>query len=190
MKVAMKKLHRLAELIKQRNTVEVEMTAFTGRPATLGHLGEYIAGNVFGIDLLKSAAHKGIDGHFATGPLSGYSVNIKWYAAHQNLLDITPLALPDFYLVMTGSKSESMSSRGRSQPWAIEHVYLFQADALVEQLQKYRVKIGTATSIREHLWLEAEIYPAQRSGRLILTDEQCHKLALFRLDYTSPSKKG
>ena len=75
----MNDLQRLAELIRNRNSIERNIASITGRPALTGHTGEYIAANIFDIQLVESASEKGIDGHFNTGPLAGRSVNIKWY---------------------------------------------------------------------------------------------------------------
>jgi phosphoglycolate phosphatase-like HAD superfamily hydrolase len=72
-----------------------------------------------------------------------------------------------------------MSSRGQTRPWIIEGVYLFDAQALVDELKRRGVKLGIATSIRQRLWAEAEIYPAQRCGLLELSDEQRAALKLF-----------
>ena len=76
----MEDLGLLASLIRQRNAAEIKIAAIIGRPASIGHLGEYIASKIFNIDLVRSASHKAIDGHFSDGPLAGRSVNIKWYA--------------------------------------------------------------------------------------------------------------
>jgi hypothetical protein len=46
------------------------------------------------------------------------------------------------------------------------------------------VKIGIATSVRQHLWKKAEIYPAGRNDLCQLSQVQREMLALFR------SKKG
>lgn len=175
----MDNLRRLAELIRQRNAAEIEITGLTGRPAAIGHLGEYIAAGVFGITLVDSASHKSIDGYFTAGPLAGRSVNVKWYARQEGLLDITPDSLPDFYLVMTGPKTAATSSRGKTRPWTIELVYLFEARPLVVQLRQYGMKIGIATSVRQSLWQAAEIYPVQRNNLLFLSDEKRQKLFLF-----------
>ncbi len=94
-------LTQLADLIKKRNLLEREITALVGRPAEIGHIGEYIASRVFHIALEESASHKSIDGRFRDGPLKDRTVNIKWYARREGLLDITPDALPDCYLVLT-----------------------------------------------------------------------------------------
>ena len=93
----MKDLVRLAELLKQRNAVEQEITALIGRPVTTGHLGEYIASKIFRIALAESASQNGIDGHFLDGPLAGRSVNVKFYLKHDGLIAISPDALPGFY---------------------------------------------------------------------------------------------
>ncbi len=41
------------------------------------------------------------------------------------------------------------------------------------------VKLGVATSVRQHLWDEAEIYPRQHNERLILSNAQRALLKLF-----------
>lgn len=79
-------LARLAELIKTRNRVTTNIAAVVGRPALIGHVGEYIASRVFRIALEESASRKAIDGHFTDNPLTGCSVNIKWYASKKGFL--------------------------------------------------------------------------------------------------------
>src|SRR5262245_12005509 len=102
-------LERLAELIRARNRIDSELAVLITRPALCGHVGEYIAAAIFDIALERSAAHKGSDGRFNAGPLAGRSVNVKWYTAFCGPLDITPRALPDYYLVLTGPKQPAGS---------------------------------------------------------------------------------
>jgi hypothetical protein len=172
-------LAHLAELINKRNLLEREITALIGRPAEIGHIGEYIASRIFHITLVESASHKSIDGHFNIEPLKGRSVNIKWYAKLESALDITPDSLPDYYLVLTGPKSNAMTSRGRVRPWIIENVFLFDAPILVDELKRSGLKIGIATSVRQQFWAKAEIYPAQRNDALELSELQHTALMLF-----------
>lgn len=56
--------------------------------------------------------------------LTGSTVNIKWYGKLDYMLDIHPEAVPDYFLVLTGPKSQPQSSRG--------------------------VKIGVATSVQKY----------------------------------------
>ena len=112
-------LARLADIVRRRNALECEITELIGRPAAIGHIGEYIASRIFGIALEKSASAKAIDGHFSTDPIKGRSVNIKWYALREGLLDITPECLPDYYLALVGPRSSAMTSRARVRPWLI-----------------------------------------------------------------------
>jgi hypothetical protein len=135
--------------------------------------------------LEESASQKGLDGRFTHGQLAGRSVNIKWYAKREGLLDVTPDALPDFYLVLAGPKSAASSSRGEDRPWVIENVYLFDAPQLVRRLRSRGVKIGIATSVRQQLWDEAEIYPTARNTRLILSNAQRKLLAHFQSKYVT-----
>jgi hypothetical protein len=175
----MNDLIQLAELLKCRNTVDAQISALIQRPALTGHIGEYIASSIFGIVLRKSASHKGNDGHFPKEPLAGHSVNIKIYPKHDGLLAISPKELPDFILVLAGPKSAATSSRGQYRPCIIESVFLFDAHALVAELKASNAKLSEATSVRQHLWRQAEIYPSQRNDILVLSEEQRAALALF-----------
>jgi hypothetical protein len=178
----MNDLVRLAELIRQRNAVERKITTVIGRPVTTGHLGEFIASKIFRIRLADSASKKDIDGQFRDGPLVGRSVNIKFYPKHDGLLALSPDTSSDFILVLAGPKSPAASSRGQFRPCVIESVFLFDTAVLVASLKRRGVKFGPATSIRQHYWEAAEIYPLQRSNLLVLSEEQRLLLALFKVE--------
>jgi len=175
-------LIQLAKLIDIRNQTEREITALIGRPAAIGHLGEYIASQVFNIALEESASHKSSDGYFRNEPLKGKTVNIKWFAFQEGILDITPDSLPDYYLVLTGLKSSKITSHMRIRPWTIEKVFLFNAQSLIDELKLAGVKMGIATSVKQHLWEKAEIYPAERKELFQLSQNQRDVLALFHLE--------
>lgn len=175
----MKDLGRLAQLIRNKNAVDSQIATLIGRPALIGHVGEYIAAEIFGIELEGSAARKAIDGRFASDPLSGATVNIKWYAKQEGLLDLTPESLPDYYLVLAGPRQPAASSRGTHRPWLIRTVFLFEANDLIQELGMRGVKVGIATSVAKEFWAEAEIYPTQANRQLVLSDEQRALLALF-----------
>ena len=172
-------LIQLADLVRKRNALERQITALIGRPAQIGHIGEYIASRIFGIELKESASFKSIDGHFRDGVLKGCSVNIKWYALREGLLDLTDVP-PDYYLVLTGSKSSVMRSRGRVRPWTIDGVFLFEALPLFAHLRTRGVQLGVACSVIESTWQAAEVYPKQTCTKLFLSNEQRLQLDLFR----------
>lgn len=65
------RLNEVAELIRTRNAIATKITAITGRPASLGHLGEFIAAAVFEIALESSASNRGHDGRFCQEPCKG-----------------------------------------------------------------------------------------------------------------------
>ncbi len=173
------RLRRLASLIRQRNDVDREIAAIIDRPAHPGHIGEFVAAAIFDIRLHESAVHKGADGYFASGPLASRSVNVKKYSLDQCILDIRLDALPDFFLVLTGPRTPPKSSRGTTQPWTIESVFLFEAAPLVRRLEERGVKIGVATSVRRYLWDEAELYPSPSNPALQLTPEQVSMIEMF-----------
>lgn len=176
----MKDLEQLSKVIRLKNVADDEIAGIIGRPALIGHTGEYVAAKVFNMELEQNAAHKAIDGHFTDGILDGKTVNIKWYAKQEGVLDISPEAPPpDFYLVMTGSKAPAASSSGMTRPWLISQVFLFDARELLRILKSRGVKVGIATSICREYWEGAEIYPTSHTKQLILSDRQREMLALF-----------
>lgn len=175
----MENLVHLAELIRKKNAIESKIASIIDRPAIIGHVGEYIASRLFKIQLEQSASQKGIDGYFDEGPLVGKSVNIKWYTKQNGLLDITLESLPDYYLVLTGTRAPASSSKGTTLPWVIQEVFLFNSDELVQSLRARKVKIGIATSVVSDSWQKAMIYPHSSNHHLSLTDEQIMTLSLF-----------
>ena len=176
-------LVQLADLLSEMNSIGEKISEITQRPATIGHTGEYIAAEIFDIELEESANAKGIDGHFRSGTLAGRTVNVKWYSKLEYMLDINPGALPDYFLVMTGPKGQAVSSRGGIRPWLINYVFLFNAAELVTELTARGVKIGVASSVRKHEWQAAEIYPNRRSMVYRLSDEQMATILAFGSDW-------
>ena len=176
-------LEKLAGLLSELNSIGERISEITQRPATIGHTGEYIAAEIFDIELEESANAKGIDGHFRSGTLAGRTVNVKWYSKLEYMLDINPGALPDYFLVMTGPKGQAVSSRGGIRPWLINYVFLFNAAELVTELTARGVKIGVASSVRKHEWQAVEIYPNKRSMVYRLSDEQMATLLAFGSDW-------
>lgn len=169
-------MEELSLLIKERNEVDDRISQITGRPANIGALGEHIASLIFCIKLIDSKSARSIDGWFQEGPLTGRSVNIKWYAKLEKTIDLCTVAPPDFYLVLSGPRSKDCKSLG-PRPLLIHHVHLFDAAALDCRLS--RVKKGAATSVRSELWDVCEIYPESRSPILTLSQEQREALRLF-----------
>lgn len=51
-------LAELAALIRERNETETRISAITGRPASIGHIGEFIATQNFDIRLVESPTNK------------------------------------------------------------------------------------------------------------------------------------
>ena len=172
-------LENLAELLSEMNSIGAKISEITQRPATIGHTGEYIAAEVFDIELEEAANAKGIDGRFRSGNLAGRSVNVKWYSKLEYMLDINPDALPDFFLVMTGPKAKTPISKGGIRPWLIDFLFLFNAAELMIELNARGVQIGIATSVRKHDFQDAEIYPNQRSMIYRMNDKQNAKIMAF-----------
>ncbi|HVB64345.1 MAG TPA: hypothetical protein VNE17_06410, partial [Nitrolancea sp.] len=157
----MNKLTLLADMLKQRQLIDHQITTLINRPAQVGHVGEFIAAAIFDIELEMAANNKAYDGRFKSGSLSGASVNVKWYTRDENLLDISVGADLDFYLVLAGPKKMAGSPLGVGRPWVIESVYLIDAPYLIRSLVAAGKKIGIATSVRQKYWCEAKIFPEQ-----------------------------
>jgi hypothetical protein len=146
-----------------------------------GHLGEWIAAQVFDIELEASAVATGIDGRFHSGPLTGGTVNIKWYLKREGMLDTTESTALDYYLVLSGPPSAAVSSRDARRPWCIEAVFLFDARQLRSEQISRGVKRGVASSVIKQQWAAAEIYPTPANPLLTVTPQQAAQLKLFAL---------
>jgi hypothetical protein len=170
-----------AALLHERNAIDAELARLIQRPMTSGHLGEWIAAQVFDIELEVSAVAAGIDGHFRSGPLQGRTVNVKWYLKREGLLDTKESAALDYYLVLAGPPSAAVSSRGTIRPWCIEAVFLFDARQLRSEQIIRGVKRGVASSVIKQQWTAAEIYPLSTNTRLTVTSQQAEQLKLFAL---------
>lgn len=177
--MALDDLPRIAQLLGKRNRIDDQIAAIIDRPMTSGHLGEWIASQVFDIELEAPANATALDGRFRSGPLQGRTINVKWYLKREGILDMTTDDVLDEYLVMTGPVSAAASSQGRTRPWRIDSVYLFDARSLLADLVARGRNVGTASSIRTELWAQAEIYPEQVNKRLPLTRPQVQALRLF-----------
>jgi len=171
-------LAELASLLRERNSIDERIGHLINRPMAAGHAGEWIASQVFDIELEQSAVAKAIDGRFRSGPLAGKSVNVKWYLKREGLLDMTEASELDYYLVLTGPKSTASDSR-TIRAWRIDSAYLFDSAQLLSEQRVRRVKIGVASGVRASQWQAAEIYPADSNSVLALTEFQRSLLALF-----------
>ncbi len=175
-------LTHLADLLTRRNAIDDEIAAVIGRPALVGHIGEFIASCVFDIELAPSATNRGHDGRFRSGPLAGRTVNVKYYGKREGILDMRADALPDVFLVLAGPSTSPGSSAGSTRPFQIAEVFAFDAAALVRALQSPSSppKIGTATSVRKELWEAARVFPVAAPGALLrVTPAQASRLAAF-----------
>jgi len=172
-------LVELAQLICTRNEIDQQISRRIGRPANIGHIGEFIAAAIFDIELYASATTKAADGVFRRGQLQGKSVNVKFYGKQEGLLDIRQDALPDFYLVLTGPKSACVSSKGKSRPMCISAVYMFDARLLVDAIRYRGSKIGVATSVPQSLWEAAELWPTASNPTMILEQSERDNLQVF-----------
>ena len=118
-------IRKLAALIKKRNFIEADLAAIINRPGEVGLICEFISSRIININLEHSAVTAGWDGHFMEGPLTGKTVNIKWYPKREGLLDLSKQFIPDYYLVLTGDRANAETSRGKTRPWLISAVFLF-----------------------------------------------------------------
>lgn len=173
-------VRQVSELLARRNAIDASLARIIGRPVASGHLGEWIAAAIFDIELENSASARGIDGRFRTGALAGRTVNIKWYMAHQGLLDTTDAPGLDYYLVLAAPVTQAGSSRGASRPWCIDSAYLFDARQLWAEQDARGVKRGVASSVTKQQWAAALIYPRASSRLITVSTEQAALLALFR----------
>jgi hypothetical protein len=169
-------LMSIAMLLRERNRIDARIADIVGRPVVSGHLSDWIAAQIFDIEL-EPSANSAIDGRFRSGALAGRTVNVKHYTRNQGLLDMTDSEALDYYLVMTGPRGPTA---GTHRPWSIEHVYLFDAQALYDELSAQLRRIGVATSVRAEYWRAAEVYPDPARPALALGPKQTAALASFK----------
>lgn len=147
---------------------------------TSGHAGEWIAAQIFDLELEGTAAMPAYDGKFRSGPFAGKTVNVKWYLKQESVLDMTGSPTLDYYLVLTGPPPRP--DEKRLLPWVIDSVYLFDAHHLLDELLNGGVKVGLAASVRKDQWQKAKIYPQSLISAYPLSEEQQKLLKLFAPD--------
>ncbi|MEU2614518.1 hypothetical protein ABZ570_23480 [Micromonospora sp. NPDC007271] len=143
------KLQQLAAPLRARDDLDARIAALTGRSARPGDIGEFIAAQVFDIDLAGIATQAGHDGRFRSGPLAGRTVNVKTYGDAFTGIGISPHPC-DVYLIFSGPRRPL--GIVRHHQWRISAAYLFETRRLLETLNNRGVKIGIATSIRRGIW--------------------------------------
>lgn len=131
-------------MLRERNIIDERIGQLINRPMTAGHAGERIASRIFDIELEPSAATKGIDGRFRSGPLNGRSVNVKWYLKRDGILDVTEAPELDYYLVLTGPKLTARDIRN-VRPWRIDAVYLVDSRRLLTDLHSRGINVGVVS---------------------------------------------
>jgi hypothetical protein len=179
-------MRELARLLGERNAIDAKISKIIHRPTAAGHAGEWIAAQIFDIELESNAVMAAYDGRFRGEPLVGRTVNVKWYLKQEGILDMTNAYALDFYFVLTGPAGPAGTSRGGTRPWLIESVYLFDAHRLLDELRLRNVKIGVATSVRRNHGAAAEIYPNPSKPTLTVSSEQAALLQLFAARKSQP----
>lgn len=179
----MSELKKLSRLIRQWNEIEAEIFELIGYPGTISNIGEYLAEQVFGVDLEKSKTQRAFDGKFTQGNLSGRTVNVKIARERERFIDWRDDALPEYFLILTGSRRQSGKSVKRSRPILVTNVYLFNVKETRKNLHSRGVipphGERVQASVTNDQWDEAEIYPKQTSQLLTLTPRQKQMLSLF-----------
>ena len=167
----------LARLLRERDEIDQRIAGLTGRSARPGDVGEFIAAQIFDIELAGTAVQAGHDGQFRSGPLKGHTVNIKMYGNAAAGIDISPHGC-DHYLVLSGPPRKA--SAVQHHPWSIAAVYLFDAPRLLAEFARRGVRVGIATSLRAADLVAAQLHPVPApDAPLELTEEQRALLALF-----------
>ena len=170
--------------MRERNAIDAQIAEIIGRPAHTGHIGEYIASQVFGIRLHDSASHKGNDGYFAEGSLMGQTVNIKFYSSEYQRLPISSDNSPDYYLVLTGPRNTGSSSGGATIPCVVSSIFLFRHSELVQRQNLRGLGVGAEVNVWRGDWDEAEIYPSQSNSALHLSQSQIDLISRFGVSGT------
>lgn len=169
-------LRDMARLLAERARIDQRIADRIGHKAERGHIGEWIASQIFAIQLHPRANAATSDGVFKEGPLAGRNVNVNWYAEDTGIQDIGKGEQPDYYLALVGPRPGFLQSK--STPYAIAGVFLFESQSLLRELGG-KVRVGTATSVRQDLWRQAQIYPDGPDAGIAVTSAQAKALRLF-----------
>ena len=125
-------IEQIAELLRERNAIDERLAKIVSRPMTAGHLGEWLAARIFGIELEPTAVKTAFDGRFTSGQLQGRTVNVKWHLKRENLLDL--------YLFGAKQVRTELSTRGvrigtassvRATQWESAEIYPRPNNALI-----------------------------------------------------------
>jgi len=174
-------LAELATLLADRARIDASIARLTGRSARPGDVGEFIAAQIFDIELARTAVQAGHDGKFRSGVFAGRTVNVKLYGDAGGGIDLG-IHPCDMHLVLSGP---------RTSRFAITHVYLFDTEQLLASLRARGVKIGIATSLRRADLDAARIYPDPApTAAYLLTAEQRNLLALFGSTSSESAEAG
>lgn len=171
----MEELHRLAELVMQRNLIDYQIAQILKMPAIQPYVARYIAAAIFGIELPSLARSHG---WFTQGELAGKSVQIRWRAHCIKPVQFSP-PIPNFCLVLTGAKVPPKSLDSNTRPLVIDAVHLFRVDELIKEVSPLSLERKFRQIVPAWLWEAAEVYPASRNPLLRLTEEQRELLELF-----------
>ncbi|MEN3000573.1 MAG: hypothetical protein ABDI19_01880 [Armatimonadota bacterium] len=171
----MEELHRLAELVMQRNLIDYQIARILKMPAIQPYVARYIAAAIFGIELPSLACSRG---RFTQGELAGKSVEIRWRAHRMKPVRFSP-QIPNFCLVLTGAKVPLKSLDSNTRPLVIDAVHLFRVDELIKEVSPPSLEWRFRQIVPAWLWEAAEVYPASRNPLLRLTEEQRELLELF-----------
>jgi hypothetical protein len=175
---ALESVTAVARLVRERNEIDGEITRIINRPAVAGHLGEWLASQLFDIDLEPRDSAEAFDGRFASGPLATRTVNIEWISKRNGELGPTSSRAIDFHLVFTGPKALALTVKGLARPVRINACYLFDAREL-ESRQAAQGPASGAASLLAEEWDAAEIFPDRNSPLLTVGPEAHGLLALF-----------
>ena len=179
----MQDLTHLADLIRIRNYVNNSVSNIIGGPAETGRIAEFVAAQIFDIELARTFVNKAIDGWFRSpASLASASVNVKYRSRSSKRLDnensADPNDHPRYYLAFRGPKLLKGPASEKTLPFVIDSVYIFDSQELIPSLvAKGGAHIGPAVKLVH--WQQAMIYPEQVNQALILTDEQRAALQLF-----------
>ena len=173
-------LEQLADLLQVLNTVNHALSGLLGRTANVGNISEIIASEILDIQLAERANHPVFDGTFASGPLQGKTVNVKWRNDGSKTINMKDSdMLPDYFLALTGPKKSSTKMGSPYHPFAIKEVCLFAAASLVQRLKKDGIPIGHQTRVGAEAWEKARIYPVQKGSPLPLMRTQEDLFTVF-----------
>jgi len=168
-------LRRLSDLLHDREVIDTAIEQITSVPGGDERTIQWVASEIFDIELDLSRPSTGLVGTFQSGRLSGHTVEVRSQRTCCDVLDTKGSITCEYCMVLAGPRRHDLPTSIRA-PWNIDSVYLFE----MQQVHRERgASLAPEPTVDALQWRAAEIYPSARNSILLVNPVQAAQLQLF-----------